>query len=148
MIYFGIDPGKSGAISAIWDDGQPFVSSCKLSDTEADIVDWLRGFDLTDAMATIERVSSSPQMGVVSSFTFGRSYGFLRGLLTGLKIPYEEVAPVTWQKVMNARSKGNKNITKERAQQLWPHLKITHANADSLLLAEYCRRKFQVIANL
>jgi hypothetical protein len=141
MIYFGIDPGKSGAISAIWDDGTPHCSWCKLDATDADIYDWLRGFDCCDARAVIERVSSSPQMGVVSAFTFGRSFGFLRGVLTASKIPYDEVTPATWQREMKCLTKGDKNVSKARAQQLWPTVKITHANADSLLLAEYCRRK-------
>lgn len=139
MIYFGIDPGKSGAISAIWDDGAPAASFCKLCETERDIADWLAGFDLTAARAVIERVSASPQMGVVSAFTFGRSYGTLRGILCGLSVPLVEVAPVKWQTAFSCRTKGDKNVSKAAAQQRWPSLKITHANADSLLLAEYGR---------
>jgi hypothetical protein len=37
-------------------------------------------------------------------------------------------------------SKGDKNVTKRRAQQLFPQLKVTHAIADALLIAEYGRR--------
>ena len=33
----------------------------------------------------------------------------------------------------------DKNVTKNRAQQLWPTIKVTHAIADALLLGEYCR---------
>lgn len=34
-----------------------------------------------------------------------------------------------------------KNLTKARAQQLWPEYpRITHAIADALLIAEFCRR--------
>lgn len=139
MIFFGIDPGKSGAISAIWDDGMPCSSFCKLSETERDVVDWLRQFDLTAARAVIERVSASPQMGVVSAFTFGRSYGTVRGIVCGLSVPLIEVVPAKWQARFGCMTKGDKNISKAAAQQRWPGLKITHANADSLLLAEYGR---------
>ena len=140
MIFFGIDPGKSGSISAIWDDGQVYSQHCKLNGTEADVAQFMRDFDGQQySHAMIERVSSSPQMGVVSAFTFGRSYGFLRGLLAGFEIPYSEVSPQKWQAAMACRSKGDKNITKARAQQIWPAIKITHANADSLLIAEYAR---------
>jgi hypothetical protein len=38
-------------------------------------------------------------------------------------------------------SKGDKNVTKRKAQELFPSLKITHATADALLIAEYLRRK-------
>lgn len=140
MIYFGIDPGKSGSISAIWDDGVPYTRSQSMADTEADIVDFLRSFDLESARAVIERVHSSPQMGVKSAFTFGQSYGFLRGILSSHKVPFVEVLPAKWQQVMGCRTKGEKNVSKAKAQQLWPHLKITHRNADSLLIAEYARR--------
>jgi hypothetical protein len=37
-------------------------------------------------------------------------------------------------------SKGDKNVTKAKAQQLFTQLKITHATADALLIAEFARR--------
>ena len=140
MIYFGIDPGKSGAIAAIWEDGEPYASQQKLSVTESDIAEFLQMFDLDRAKAVIEKVSSSPQMGVVSAFSFGKSYGLLLGLLTAYQVPFVEVSPQRWQKAMSCMTKGDKSVTKRKAQQLWPKLKITHANADALLIAEYCRR--------
>jgi hypothetical protein len=60
--------------------------------------------------------------------------------LTAADVPFDEVLPVKWQTVMGCRSGGDKNITKARAQQLFPHVKVTHAIADALLLAEFCRR--------
>ena len=140
MIFFGIDPGKSGAMAATWSDGQPATSVCRFDWTPADQADWLRGFDLSQAVAVIEKVSSSPQMGVVSAFTFGRSQGFLLGLLTAFRIPYHEVTPQKWQKAMGCLTGGDKNITKHAAQKLWPHLRITHRDADARLIAEYGRR--------
>lgn len=140
MIFLGIDPGKSGAIAAIWDDGQVFKQQQKLDATEKDIASFLLMFDLTKAKAVIEKVSSSPQMGVVSSFTFGRSYGFLLGILTAYEVPFVEVTPQKWQRSMGCLTKSDKNVSKRKAQQLWPHLKITHATADALLIAEYGRK--------
>ena len=88
----------------------------------------------------VEKVASSPQMGVTSAFTFGKGYGFLCGILTALGVPWEQVTPQKWQKAMGCLSGGDKNKTKARAQQLFPNLKITHAVADALLIAEYCKR--------
>lgn len=143
MIYFGIDPGVGGGIACVG-DGEQFhggTAKLKLKDaTEADVVEWMRYVNVDEACAVIERVSSSPQMGVVSSFTFGRSYGFLRGVLAGLCIAYVEVRPQAWQKAMGCLTKGDKNVTKALAQQLYPGEKVTHATADALLLATYCRR--------
>jgi len=145
MIYIGIDPGKSGAMAIVWGDGQPAMSVCRFDATYADQAEWLSGFDLADPIiAVIEKVSSSPQMGVVSAFSFGKSQGFLLGLLTAYKIPYHEVTPQKWQKAMGCMSGGDKNVTKHAAQKLWPHLKITHRDADARLIAEYGRRFLNV----
>lgn len=140
--WIGVDPGGSGAGSMLCDQGEA-MPTLKFKDaTERDIALWMieiaQGWDRT--VAVIERVSSSPQMGVTSSFSFGRSYGFLRGCLSALGIPFAEVTPQKWQKDMGCLTKGDKNVSKQRAQQLYPHVKITHANADSLLIATYCKR--------
>jgi hypothetical protein len=138
MIYIGIDPGKTGAIAFI-DGNQAW--SVKNRETMHDLVEAVR--DATEGRtctAVIEKVHSSPQMGVVSAFTFGQSYGQLEMLLTALGIRYEHVSPQKWQGDMKCRTGGDKNITKAKAQQLFPDVKITHANADALLIAEYCRR--------
>ena len=90
--------------------------------------------------AYVEKVHSSPQMGVTSAFTFGQGYGALLMLLTCKGIPFEQVTPQKWQKAMGCMSKGDKNVTKRRAQELFPNLKITHATADALLIGEYGRR--------
>jgi hypothetical protein len=44
-------------------------------------------------------------------------------------------------------TKGDKNITKRKAQELFPEIKITHAIADSLLIAEYGRRLCSTLAS-
>lgn len=142
-IFIGIDPGQSGGIAYL---NENFAHPHKMPDTEADTAELLREIrDSYDGHSTllcfIESVHSMPKQGVSSSFKFGRSYGFLRGLLIGLKIPFEEITPQVWQKEMNCRTGGDKNVSKAKAQQLWPELKITHALADALLIAECARRR-------
>lgn len=88
----------------------------------------------------IERVWASPQMGVVSAFTFGGAYKSAKVLMLGNRIKLIEPTPQQWQKAMNCRTGGDKSITKRKAQALFPHTKVTNYNADALLLAEYCRR--------
>lgn len=152
--YIGIDPGLSGAVVTICRgaemmriDGQfsvrvqSVVTCIKGNETESDVAGFLRTISEEMAYAMIESVHSLPKQGIASSFKFGRSYGFLRGLLVALKIPFEEVSPQRWQKAMGCLSRGDKNVTKARAQQLFPQEKITHATADALLIALYCKRK-------
>ncbi len=52
---------------------------------------------------------------------------------------FAHAGAVRWQKEMGCLTKGDKNVTKRRAQELFPTLKITHAIADALLIAEYGR---------
>ena len=137
QLIIGIDPGKSGGIAFFFEQG-PVVYP--LPETMTDTMDLLLGEDLSRAFAYIEKVHSSPQMGVTSAFTFGQGYGALLMLLTCKGIPFEQVTPQKWQKALGCMSKGDKNVTKRRAQELFPGLKVTHATADALLIGEYGRR--------
>jgi hypothetical protein len=78
-------------------------------------------------------------MGVKSAFTFGQGYGRLEMALTAANVPFKRVTPQVWQKSMKCLTGGDKNISKGRAQEMFPSLKITHATADALLIAEYAR---------
>jgi hypothetical protein len=73
-------------------------------------------------------------------FKFGMGYGFIQGALMTLGARIELVAPQAWQKAMGCLTKGDKNVSKRRAQELFPTLKVTHATADALLIAEFNRR--------
>jgi Holliday junction resolvasome RuvABC endonuclease subunit len=137
--WIGIDPGASGAIAIIHESGR--VNWIKNDSTEHELAAWVRdvaeGFD---CFAIIEQVNAMPKQGVSSTFKFGKSFGFLIGILTALQVPYESYRPQVWQKHMRCLTKGDKNVSKAAAQRLWPSTKITHANADALLIAEFCRQ--------
>lgn len=142
--YVGIDPGILGGI-AILDRSGAVVMALKMPATDRDVLGVFHEHQVRSdgvTRAVLERVSASPQMGVVSAFSFGKGYGALRMVLTASEIPFDEVTPAKWQQVMGCRTGGDKNISKRRAQQLFPQLTITHAIADALLLAEYGRRFF------
>lgn len=146
MTTIGIDPGENGSIAWIT-DGKLCVE--KMPETLADLwelIDEISGrkwsnHGVTEIKAYIEQVHSSPQMGVKSAFTFGNGFGHLEMALTAAAIPFERIHPRVWQKAMGCMTGGNKNISKAKAQELFPSLKITHATADALLIAEYGRTK-------
>lgn len=137
-VYLGVDPGKNGAITFLIGDK---VICTKIPETERDLLEAFKVVGEHDAVALLEFVHSSPQMGVKSAFTFGQGYGALRMALTAAGIRWETVRPQEWQKGLGCLSKGDKNVTKARAQSLFPNVKVNHSNADSLLIAEFCRRK-------
>jgi len=136
-LTLGIDPGASGAIAWIGTDG-PGVEPLK-NMTERDVLDLLRSLGEA-SICYIEHVHSMPKQGVASSFKFGMSYGGLRMAVVASGIPLETVSPSVWQGGMKCRTGGDKNITKRRAQELFPQIKVTHAVADGLLIAEWGRR--------
>jgi len=141
--FMGIDPGVSGGIALITSSKSKAVAMPK---TEADIFEAISSLIAETALpvfCALEKVHAMPKQGVSSTFTFGKNYGFLRASLIALKIPFDDVPPQRWQKALSCLSKGNKNVTKQKAQQLFPQLKITHAIADALLLAEYAKRSYQ-----
>lgn len=160
--YIGVDPGASGGIALLRTDGQGSVvvtSAWKIPETELDLLDLFMSLRVgpVPVSAVIERVQPAPWLdrtapvvpgekpffgrGSIASFKLGMSYGYLRCCLHAAKIPFEEVTPKSWQTAMSCRTKGHKAVTKAKAQQLYPDMKITHAIADALLIATYHMRK-------
>jgi len=140
MTTIGIDPGKSGGIAWI-QDGKPCVE--KMPDTLQDLWELIEGIRYFDhpqnpnCKAYLEQVSAMPGQGVTSCFTFGNGFGHLEMALTAAGIPFERVRPQVWQKALGCMTKGDKNVSKRKAQELFPSMKVTHATADALLLAYY-----------
>jgi Holliday junction resolvasome RuvABC endonuclease subunit len=141
MTTIGIDAGKNGGIAWI-QDGKPCVE--KMPDTLQDLWELFRDIASEgDCRAYLEQVHSSPQMGVKSAFTFGNGFGHLEMALTAAGIPFERVRPQVWQKAMGCMTKGDKNVSKRKAQELFPSMKVTHATADALLIASYGEKQKQ-----
>ena len=138
--YMGIDPGQSGGIAVISETGESWA--VKMPETERDtwVIFSMWANQDGSIQARLEKVHAMPKQGVSSTFKFGQSYGFLRGCLIGARIPFQEITAAQWQGKLHCRTGGKKNVTKQRAQQWFPELQITHATADALLLAELCRR--------
>lgn len=104
----------------------------------------------------LEQVNAMPKQGVTSMFTFGRGLGRIEGVIETLRLPYEFVRPQVWQAALRIpprkkRKQGRKTIWLEtqpefkkrllrKARQLFPRIDVKLEIADSLLIAEYCRR--------
>lgn len=136
----GIDPGSSsGAIAYVLDAREAFAwPIAKMTDRE--IWDRINQLASIACLAVLERVSAMPKQGVASSFKFGASFGGLRMALIASGLRLELVTPTVWQGKMKCQTGGDKKVTREAAQRLFPGMKITNHNADALLLAEFGRR--------
>lgn len=157
MIILGIDPGASGAIAALCSlpiQRERVSGIIKADSSYRDLCDFIVGVagNGQPVHGYLERVSAGPGAGATGMFRFGQSFGALQMLLTAYHIPFDLVSPVKWQVAMGCARpsvpKGapkesqteHKNRTKNRAQQVFPDVQITHAIADALLIAEYGRR--------
>ena len=153
--YLGIDPGAHGCIVAITprDDDHPLVAACRLHNhARFEVIDWVRQYDGLGGFGdnphvAIEKVSSSPQMGVRSAFSFGQSFGWLEGILQTLGFPHQYVRPQTWQSDLQIppRKKKtqpeHKRVILDFARAAYPQEIMTADVADALLIAHWCRQQ-------
>ncbi len=167
-LYIGIDPGSNtGGVAYIrtYVGFPDEVAAVKISDlTEKMTWELFKNIireTTIDAyvFCVIEKVHSMPGQGVSSSFKFGGNYFGLRMALIGNSIPFDECSPQRWimyygmkKKIIGTETdeKGKKeNILeaktdwkrrlRQKAEQLFPEVKMTNYIADALLIANYCK---------
>lgn len=105
MIYIGIDPGLSGGIAAINDsDDVVFKAIMPIKHGEIDVrtlAAILKELNKQgDAKVVLERVGAMPGQGVCAMFTFGKVVGMIIATLKIMQVPYQEVMPQQWKKVV------------------------------------------------
>jgi len=148
MRFIGIDNGASGAIAVLKDigagsDHRGVVRVDKMPATDAELLSLLQMVENESAgqvFAVLEFAQVFPKMGVSSAGSYIGGYRAMQMGLLAAGIPFDIVVPRRWQQALSCLSGGDKNKTKARAAQLFPKVKVTHVNADALLIAEYCRR--------
>jgi hypothetical protein len=144
--FVGVDPGGSGGLALLSGEGE--LLSSPMPPTEHDVWEWFQLHARECEAAVIEKVHAMPKQGVSSTFKFGMSYGFLRGMLTASLTPFFDVTPRKWQAsfgVIGVKGEARtafKNRLKAKAQQLFPKVKVTLATADAILLAVYCKKEW------
>jgi hypothetical protein len=70
--------------------------------------------------AVLEHAQAFPKMGVSSAFNYGRGYGAIQMALAAAGIPFDIVVPRKWQAALGCLTRGDKNVSKRRAEQLFP----------------------------
>lgn len=148
MVYIGIDPGKTGGYAAIIDN----VPETHIWDNEK-FIEWLKDKKEYPAVICLEAVHAFPDdnkngyRGVTSTFNFGKSAGFIEGVIQAIGIPYQRVDPRTWKKEFALDSDKQKSI--DTCKHLFPGVSLLPSErarkdsdgmAEALLMAEYARR--------
>lgn len=156
-IFIGIDPGVSGAITALNENGK-VVGLTKMPQTMGELLSFLQQFTDNDTTCYLEKVHARPGDGAASMFKFGQGFGWLQMALLAAKIKTIEVLPNTWMRGLGIKSKKKdetktsyKNRLKFIAEQLFPDQKVTLWNSDALLIAHsvfVADKKSEVVDNL
>ena len=108
----GIDPGIGGSIAAligdspvVWDvpvvKSQTVRKKKKVNKSDYDLegmVNILKHFEGQEVICALEKVSARPGEGVVSSFGFGKGYGYWKGIVIAYHFTLIEVTPTIWKK--------------------------------------------------
>jgi len=145
-MIFGIDPGISGAIAKLNDNGS-FISVTDMpvmagtgKRRQVNAAELARILKLDGGTAYLERASAMPKQGVSSMFSFGTSYGIIIGVLAALGIPVILVTPQSWKKRAGLTGK-EKDCARTLAQQLYPTAELGRkkdiGRADALLIARF-----------
>lgn len=143
----GIDPGITGAIALVSDDGV-FVACWDMpvfrikGKSKIDVHQLggiLRAANYDQPSAMIELVGAMPGQGVSSMFTFGFATGTLHGAVGALSIPLDTVTPAKW-KAHFGLSK-DKDAARQLATRKWPHGPFSRVKdagrAEAALIALY-----------
>ena len=125
--------------------------------TDETLISLLRDWQWDECICCVEDVSSSPQMGVKSAFSFGGNYKSILMALKCFNIPFSTIRPQKWKtefgcnlgKAATPAQKKAKDI--EVCRRLYPTVSLKRTErcktdsdgfADALLLATYAKRKF------
>lgn len=158
----GIDPGIQGGIA--WQ--RPGEKACcvKMPDTEGDLIRLIRELNtVTEYIADrdgcdrlsvtredaavfyledLVKSTGSPMPGSAMA-VYGSNWGFIKGAIQMAGCELHLVGAKKWQKALSMGARGTmsktewKNKLKAEAQRRYPHLNITLATADALLILAY-----------
>lgn len=169
-VYLGIDPGSKGFLALYGGDVMKFYSIedndfYKIGDILGEIKE-----QYPNIVCVMEEVHALHKSAAKSTFSFGEINGLLKGLLIANKIPYHLVQPKKWQseiwdnkdmvisyktitikdKEVQKKEVNTKQTSINAAKRIFPNVdfrrtercqKIDDNKVDSLLIAEYARRK-------
>jgi crossover junction endodeoxyribonuclease RuvC len=142
----GIDPGLSGAV-CIFDVEKGALTILDMPTVEVEtgktakrrlsepmLAELLRPHEIEHA--ALELVHAMPKQGVSSTFNFGQTYGGIRGVLAGLRVPITMITPSKWTRDLKVT--GGKDANRQRAAQLFPAYAASFARAKDDGRADAC----------
>ena len=148
-MYLGIDPGLSGAVAVLADDGALVAFYDTLTLTlrtsrgtrqEYDVpglVALLQPYTGPQTHVVLEESQAMPGQGTRSMFTGGLGFGVWLGMLGTMGLAYPRIRPHVWKRSLGLTR--DKEQARLRAMQLFPtadlRRKRDHGRTEALLLA-------------
>ena len=147
--YVGIDPGKSGGIMVIDEDGEVCAYKCpeKVLDMSVLFRALVGCTAPDDVNLLMERVWARPGNAVRAAFTYGVNYGQWLGIAASYEIKMFTTLPNDWIKWVGCPKAlpvaDRKRWLKTKAKKLYPELKrVTLATADAILITHYAKEEY------
>ena len=162
MLIIGIDPGISGSI-CFFEEGKildvvemPTMTEGKKNKRQVngaqiynEISRMVSKTDKKNVRVIIEQVSAMPGQGVTSMFNFGQSFGILKGICSGMRLPMFFVRPAKWKKYFNLIN-SEKDASRTRAIEIFPYFssqlsrKKDSNKADAILIASFYYETYKI----
>lgn len=139
----GIDPGASGGLAFICDDGRMVVHGYKSTPPLYACEDAVAGIDPKDAVCYIEKVGGfiGKQQPGSHMFKFGKNAGIWEGIMLALHVRVILVCPQEWQSgipgVAGKKDAERKRALRDEAIRRFPTMKPTLETCDAMLIADY-----------
>ncbi len=174
MLIAGADPGLDGAIAFLDTATMRFVAvvsmpaltlgkgkgakrNISMRSLAVQIAHELIDREPPDCLF-LEDVSSSPQMGVTSAFSFGRSFGGIEGIAAVFDWPIRYVSPAKWKRALGVPAQKDDAINRatqllSRDAALWVikrgniNAKQASGRAEAALIALYGARSLGAVAD-
>jgi crossover junction endodeoxyribonuclease RuvC len=126
-LYAGIDPGISGAVGLVREDGtfaavrdMPTLTTTT-GRRQIDFTALAAIFrEYSPAFVLVERVGSRPGEGAMGAFAFGLSYGGILGTLAALALSHDVVQPASWKRRAGIPPGAAKGVSIATAKRLLP----------------------------
>lgn len=143
MFFIGIDPGKKGGIAVVLKDAPDVIRVFPYTDeTLKEVCEMYSG----ECKAVIEQVHAMPRDSNKGAFNFGKSFGYILGVVEAHGIPYQLIPPQKWQAEFSIHSKEDSiNV----AKRLYPGINLlptersrkeSDGMADAINIVEWGRR--------
>lgn len=147
--YIGIDPGLTGCAVLLTDSRIEFYNFKTIQGAVNQVEHWLTQYTIKGVV--LENPNVQVGKGRTVSAKFIRNIGHWEGILQSFYLPWIGVNPRSWQSrlIPKMAERDPKKRSLMVAVKMFPglkkHLKLRKHNnrSDALLLAVFCKRKFE-----